>query len=170
MSYEHYSYKIHESDRAIWYADTRGFILKKYKISGKYTLLKGYIKDGFRVVKINSKECRFARVIAKTFMKEYHDDLLIGYKDNNKKNCSLDNLYLYTRRLHGKKTGYLSKSVPVIISDKKKGSVEFRSVRQAAKSLYVSYQTLLDYLAGRVDHSVLNIPGREIYYKNEVSI
>ena len=69
MSYEHFSYKVDESSRAIWYADTRGYIFKKYKKSGKTILLKGYIKDGFRVVKINYVECRFSRVIAKHLMK-----------------------------------------------------------------------------------------------------
>ncbi len=167
MNYDHYSYKVDESSHAIWYADTRGFILKKYKKSGITRLVKGYIKRGFRVVKINYKECRFARVIARTFMKNYQDDLLIGYKDGNKENCSLQNLYLYSRRQHGKKTGYLSNSVPVIVDDSK-GRKEYRSVRCAAKHLYVSYQTLLDYLAGRVEHSVLEKQGRKIYLKNEV--
>jgi hypothetical protein len=170
MRYEHYSYKVDESDYAIWYADTRGFIFKKYKKSGITKIVKGYVREGFRVVKINYVECRFSRVIARAFMKNYQEDLLIGYKDGNRDNCSLQNLFLYSRRTHGKKTGYLSKSTPVIVKDFKKDPIEYRSVREAAKHLYVSYQTLLDYLAGRVDHSVLAKWGRKIYYKNEVSI
>jgi len=168
MNYDHYSYKIDESNNAIWYADTRGFIFKKYKKSGITKIVKGYIKKGFRVVKINYVECRFSRVIAKAFMKNYHDDLLIGYKDNNKENCSLQNLYLYSRRTHGKRTGHLSNSTPVVVQDLNKDPIEYRSVREAAKHLYVSYQTLLDFLSDKVNHSVLVKRGRKIYYKEEV--
>jgi hypothetical protein len=106
--YEHFSCRIHESDRYIWYAHS---------------------------------------------------------SDGNPRNISIENMRFYSMRLHGKHTGHLSKSRAVVIKDFKKDPIRYRSVREAAKALYCSYQTLLDYLNGSVRKSVLNKWGRKIYYE-----
>ena len=56
-------------------------------------------------------------------------------------------------------TGPMSRSQAVVVQDKGRKPKEYSSIRKAAKALYVSYQTLLDYLTGKYKSSVLNKRG-----------
>jgi hypothetical protein len=71
--------------------------------------------------------------------------------DGNPLNCSADNLIIISKSEHGKRTGHLSRSQKIIAN-----GVEYMSVRACAKALFVSYQTLLDYINGKYSHSVLD--------------
>ena len=79
-------------------------------------------------------------------------------KDKNPDNCNVKNLRLYTQSLHGKRTAPANKNKAVIVEGRK-----YKSVREAAKNNFVSYQTMLDYLTpGKVKKSVLE--GTETRY------
>lgn len=143
--FEHYQVRIAESDRYIWYANSKGFVYKVLKSNGKVIQLSGYQKRGFKITKVRGYEENLSHLIASTFMRNYYDGCLIGYKDGDKSNCNVENLFIYSREEHGKNTGYLSKGKGVLlVKDGKKK--RYRSVREAAKSIHVSDQTLLDYL------------------------
>lgn len=164
--FEHYSLKIDESDKYIWYASTKGYIYKilKSSLEGekrfivKNTIMVyGYLKSGYRTIKVRNKENRMSQLLARTFLKDWYPGCCVGYKDNDPTNLDIRNLYIYSMRTHGKKTGYKSKSMPVIVTRKNpKETIKYRSVREAAKALYVSYQTLSDYLNGTVKNSVID--------------
>lgn len=164
--YEHFSCRIHESDRYIWYAHSSGYFYKILKSNQKRIDLKGHIKDGDMVIKIgNGKAVLGKHLIAKYFYRNYHPGLCIQLIDGNPRNINIDNMRFYTLKHHGKLTGHLANSKAVIIKDFKKDPIRYRSVREAAKALYCSYQTLSDYLNGSVRRSVLNKWGRKIYYE-----
>jgi len=164
--YEHFSCRIHESDRYIWYAHSSGYFYKILKSTQKRIDLKGHVKEGDLVIKIGSDKALLAKhLIAKHFYRKYYPGVCIELIDGNPRNISIENMRFYSMRLHGKHTGHLSKSRAVVIKDFKKDPIRYRSVREAAKALYCSYQTLLDYLNGSVRKSVLNKWGRKIYYE-----
>jgi len=89
-------------------------------------------------------------LVAKHFVKGYRVGDFVECIDGNPFNCKVANLRIYTHSEHGKRTGWQSRSQAVVVGD-----VEYRSVREAAKALHVSYQTLLDYMGGKVKHSVI---------------
>lgn len=163
-SYDHHSRYLTESNRFIWYINSKGYIHKITKSTNKETILNGYIKDSFKIIKIKSVECRLSHLIAEYFLKDYYPGCCVGYKDGNKLNCDVENLYIYSRIQHGKETGYLAKGMPVIIKRKNKAT-RYRSIREAAKSINVSYQTLQDYLEKKVKYGVIKDMGVKAYYE-----
>lgn len=110
-----------------------------------------YAKRGKMAVKINRKEYILKHLVAKAFIDGYKKGLSVTHKDGNFKNCAVDNLVVFTKEELGKLTGGDSKRKPVIANGN-----EYYSVRDCAKSLNCSYQTLLDYLSGKVKNSVLS--------------
>ncbi|WP_143312405.1 NUMOD1 domain-containing DNA-binding protein [Candidatus Izimaplasma bacterium ZiA1] len=78
--------------------------------------------------------------------------------DGDSRNLTVTNIKWISKSEAGKLSGHLSRSKPVIVRKKySKESIIYRSVRSAAKSLNVSYQTVLDYLnkKNRPKNSVL---------------
>lgn len=168
-SFQHYSVKITESRVFVWYVNSEGFVYKIIKstitptFSGSKIMLPGYVKNGFKMIKVRSKEYKLSHLVASKFIKGYYPGCCVNYKDNNKLNCNVENLFIYSKSEHGKNTGYRSKAKAVII--KKNGiNKVYRSVREAAKAIYVSYQTLLDYLAGIYKTSVIDDLDLKIKY------
>lgn len=89
-----------------------------------------------------NKAYKLKHLVAEKVFKNYHKGVSIVLKDKDPYNCDCYNLKLYSKDVLGKLTGSLAKrSHPIKINDDL-----FPSVRSAAKSLFVSYQTLLDYL------------------------
>lgn len=77
-------------------------------------------------------------------------------------------MFVYNYSTQGKTTGELnSKCKAVIVQERGKPAIRYKSVRKAAKALYCSYQTLLDYLEGKSKRSVLCVDGRKIYYASD---
>lgn len=168
MKYEHYDYKIAENEKYIYYVSSLGYVYRKDKLSKQKIRHQPYIHHNRVYVKINGKDCRLATLIAKTFMRDYDTSYCVGYKDKDIKNCNIENLYLYSKKTHGKITGKLAhRNRPVVIQEYKSKPVIYRSVREAAKALYCSYQCLLDYLNGVTKKSVVKKYGRKIFYKED---
>lgn len=161
--YYHYSQLIHENRSWLYYAHSKGFIYKILKSDKTKVVKLGYLKDGVMVIKINGKQKNVKTIIASKFMRDYKPGMCIGVKDKNESNLNVENLYLYSYKMHGKLTGYKSRSKKIIVSEAGVSKV-YRSVRSCAKALGASYQTLLDYLAGKVKNSVLDKEGRIINY------
>lgn len=153
------------TERIIYWASEQGYITRTFRKSLKEHYVKPYIKDGKATVKINGKEIVLKNLIARLFNKEYKEGDSVICIDGDLWNCTAVNLKVYKKRELGKRTGWMSKSKAVLVGE----GLEFRSVRAAAKHLFCSYQTLLDYLNGKVKKSVLaDISVRYIggYYEN----
>ena len=112
--------------------------------------LKPYLKRGKATVKVNNGERAVKNLVAKYFVDGYRPGDYVETVDGNPWNCAAKNLRLYTQREHGQRTGHRSRAKRIIAN-----GIEYRSIRECAKALHVSYQTLLDYLNGGVKHSVL---------------
>lgn len=179
---ESYSRLIAESTRSLYYLDTSGRLFRVSKhigasregidIPSHHCYKNKNDKKGTVYITSNiggMKNVALHSLMARTFMRGYDPQKhCVGHRDGNPLNCALDNLYLYTRRSHGKHTGWQSRSKGVIIKEYKQDPVKYRSVREAAKALFCSYQTLLDYLSGTSGpNSVLSVWGRQIYYEGE---
>lgn len=154
--------KIDESDRYIWYVSSTGRFFRHCPNIDKWKELTGNLND--KEIKINFVLYTKARLVAKHFHPKFDQSLCVGFLDGNQDNIHISNLYLYTKRQHGKNSGWKSRSRKVAIKEKYQDPQTFRSVRQAAKYLYCSYQTLLDYLDGKVNKSVVDNQKRKIYY------
>lgn len=163
MSYEHYNQTLDESERFIWYANSRGYVFKRSKKTNKDYYLKGYLKGKFLAFKIHNKEYIGKNLIAQIFHKKYYKGAYVGLLNDDPFDISITNIYIYSQREHAKKVAHLAKAMPVIIKNNDEVK-EFRSVRAAAKYLFVSYQTLLDYLKNDVKFSVLEKKDRVIEY------
>ena len=170
-SFDHYSMKLTESKKYIWYVSSRGYVYKFLKSAqksdhdfSKPILVNGYMKDGFRSIKVRNKKKRLSHLIGSLFLKDYYPGCVIGFKDNDPNNLNVPNLFVYSYKEHGLKTGYKAKSMPVVI-EKNNKRVTHRSVRSAAKTLNVSYQTLSDYLNGTVVHSVIDDLNVNVFYR-----
>lgn len=134
-----------------YYLHTSGVVLVKYK-NGKERRLTGYISKGNLYVKIGTTATKVKNLVAKECFQKYKPGShSVTIKDGDPSNCDCYNLQIYTPRQLGKKTGILAKrNFPVLVND-----VQYESVRSAAKALFVSYQTLNDYLSGKSKNSVL---------------
>ena len=142
--------RICEGKRFYYSVREDGAVFKTSKVRYIESRAAVYIKRGKATVKINQKEYTLKNLVARHFVPEYCDGDYVEVIDGDPLNCSADNLRLYTQAEHGRRTGHRSRSRKVIAN-----GVKYRSVREAAKALYASYQTVLDYMNGRAKHSVL---------------
>lgn len=77
--------------------------------------------------------------------------------DRDEMNCAADNLCVMTAKRLGRLTGHKARGEAVVVRDKRTGEIKkYRSIRRAAVGLCCSYQTMLDYMNGKVKNSVLN--------------
>lgn len=149
-------------------ASNLGRIRKKLK-TGNYVLLKPYSKDRVNkkgvpnrkslFVNIDHMQIPLARIIAETFLPHPEDKNVVIIKDKQWKHVWADNLEWVTKKQAGSKTGYSPKCSKEIEQLNQSGEVikTFRSARYAAKELFISYQTVLDYANGRVQKPMYNL-------------
>jgi len=109
-----------------------------------------YMKHGNLAIKIASKEYYVKHLVAQAFISGYKKGDSVVLKDSNASNCELGNLLVFKKSELGRITGGDSRRRPVIAD-----GVEYYSVRDCARRLHCSYQTVLDYLSGGVKNSVL---------------
>lgn len=149
----HFWHLIHESQNGrLYYIHTSGVVGVVYK-NGKEKLLKGTLhhnKD--LIVKIGYKQFKMKNLVAREIFEDYiegeHSVVLI---DGNPRNCDCYNMRIYTKQELGELTGILAKRKQQTTVN----GVVYPSVRQAAKDLYVSYQTVLDYVNKKSKKSIL---------------
>ncbi len=126
-----YSYSIRED----------GVVIATSRVHYVENRAKAYLRRGKATVKINQKEYTLKNLVAEHFIEEYKPGDYVELIDGKPFHCAVWNLRLYTQQEHGRRTGHRSRSQQVIIN-----GVPYRSIRAAARALYVSYQTLLDYM------------------------
>ena len=99
-------------------------------------------------LKINGKVMKVSRLVAETWL-GLKEDQVVLHKNRNKCDNDIFNLIVTDKRRAGQVTGHFSKSVPVALYREDKVARVFRSSRDAAKKLGISYQTVLDYAHGK---------------------
>lgn len=155
---------IFENQKYIYYASTLGYVFRKNKHGGTKIIKSSFMKDGRLAVNIAGKTIFLGQLIAKAFMRDYRSNCCVGYKDGNRKNCSVTNLYLLTRFEEGKKVGKFNNRGKCVVVKNNKKILKYKTIKSASKALFCSYRTLRDYLKGRYKSSILDVPGRTIYY------
>ena len=144
----------------LYYIHTSGHVAVRYK-NGKEKLLTSYFHKKYAMVKIQDKAYKLKNLVAMEVFPQYRKGMNVINIDGNPLNCDFYNLKLISKSELGKLTGGLSRSQEIQI-----GKASFPSVRQASKSLFVSHQTLLDFLkTGKSKTIDLNL---KIKYKNMV--
>ena len=127
-----------------------GAVIKTSKIRFKESRARPYIRRGMAAVKINNRDYTLKNLVAEHFIEEYKKGDYVEAADGDPFNCAVGNLRIYTQKEHGERTGFRSRSHKIIAD-----GVEYRSVRECARALFVSYQTVLDFLGGKSKKSVL---------------
>lgn len=134
-----------------------GRIFRECK-NGKIYELKGYKKGNCYCVKLSGKEFLFNRIIWETFKGPIPADYLVVKKIPILKENGMANLRLRTKVQHGRKTGPTSRSKQVVLLDDERKVVDYwASARKAAKDLFLSYQTVIDYCNEKVRRPLVNV-------------
>ncbi len=128
-----------------------GRVFRTSRKTLKEATVKPYLSKGHAAVKINGREYRLKNLVAQHFIEGYRPGDYVETLGGDPFRCAVWNLRLYSQMEHGQKTGWLCSQSRRIIAN----GVEYRSIRACAAALHVSYQTIHDYLAGRVRRSVL---------------
>lgn len=163
MNIRYDSVSFTENEFSRWFVTTTG---KVYRVNKKFQdieqhrcFITPYKHHKSICINANNKDYVLNTLVIRTFIRKFKNKrFLAGHKDENRFNCDINNLYVISYKNHGINTGYMSRSKPVSVRDKRikgKRVIKYRSVRESAKALHVSYQTVLDYMNGEVKHSIL---------------
>lgn len=151
-------YKLISSSRLYdYYVASNGSILKYLRSSYKESTIKGYLHHRKTLtVKIQGKEYIVKTLVAKSFMPGYKKGMVVLNIDGNPWNNAVDNLQLIPQREYSRITGPMATSqrIEVITPDGKRKV--YSSIRKAAKDMFVTYQTILDYMNNKYKSSVLD--------------
>lgn len=151
-----------KTHRQIFKAGSNGIIIRAWIKTMREDCVKPFMKNNIAYVKIAGKTMILKSIIAECFIPGFRKGDRVICKDGNEFNCALDNLKVITKSEQGRNTGYLSRSIPVQITIN--GDViEYRSISEAAKALYISDETLRQFLYGKINKSVLE--GKGIRFK-----
>jgi len=142
--------KICEGQRFIYYIVSDGTAIKISQKLKRNSYVKIYLKNGHATAIINRKEMRIKNLVAQHFIRGWQPGICVECKDGNPYNCNYRNLRLYTKREHGLTTAPRGRARPIIVE-----GVRYSSVLEASRALYVSDQTIWDYLNMKVNRSVL---------------
>ena len=150
--------KFHESETKYYYATSLGEIYSVTKKGGVKKGIKGYSKHGERTLHLaGDREIRAKNLIAKLFIDEYKEGDVVLLKDDGYYNVSVDNLVVIPKGVYAKKTGPLSRSQAVGLFENNKLVRKWSSARKCAKSLFCSYQTIMDYCNGKVAKPMFDV-------------
>lgn len=139
-----------------YFACSDGYILRVRKTTYNETRVKEFLKRGTVIVKINYKEMAVKSIIAKCFIPGDHSGMIINHKDGNPWNNSVDNLSFISKKDFFNRIECNAKAESIEITAPDGRVKVYPSIRKAAKALFVSYQTILDYLNGKYKSSILN--------------
>lgn len=150
------TYQFCHGERADYCVYANGTITRTWKKSMVEEVVKAFMHKGRLTVKISGKHLPVKHVVAAAFIPSYRKGISVVCADGDETNCNVDNLCVISKRALGRITGWKAKAQRVAIHLPDGSHKAYRSVREAAKALNCSYQTLLDYMAGNVKKSVLD--------------
>ncbi len=130
-----------------------------------YRYLKPYRNKNKFVIKINGKEKTCSRIVAHYFIRPLNENDCIYHKNHYEFDNRCRNLEVISRTELGKKTGHISKSQRVV--ETKDGEIirDWTSARKAAKDLYISHQTVMDYCNKKVKKPMYDLMWEEDYFE-----
>ncbi|GAA0491137.1 hypothetical protein GCM10008986_16500 [Salinibacillus aidingensis] len=116
----------------------RGYLMIKVKFKGKY--------QGYKISKL----------VAHHYLGDPKPGQVLRHKNGIKTDNFAGNLEYVSNCELGEKTGYLSKSKPVLQLDPETGKIigEYRSAREAGRKTYMSYTAVLDVCNGMREATV----------------
>lgn len=129
-----------------------------------YRYLKPFRKGNLFIVKIKDKEFTCARLVANYFIRELKDGERVYHKNKLENDNYYKNLEILSLEELGKRTGHISKSKRVVEVKDNEVVREWRSARRAAKDLFVSYQTVMDYCNKKVKNPMFNLMWEDDYF------
>lgn len=109
-------------------------------------------------IKLSDKTVTAVRVVAEVFVpkpSEIHN--VVEIINGKNKDIRAENLRWITKHELATKTGYSKKRSKEVILSTHNGETKFRSARNAAIHLNLSYQSILDYCHGRVKKPIYQI-------------
>lgn len=151
--FEHFSRMVYETRRAEYWCSSKGFawyvpkvgIHKGERIAFKACLHSGQMRICIKPWPEFRNSGNLKRLVYFAVNGRWPEGCLIP-RDGNERNCSYPNLKLVSRFSVLREHGGSAKCQPVIVTARDGTETRYRSVRAAAKALFVSYQTLSDYL------------------------
>ena len=137
------------------------------KITKGYRYLKPFRKGNLFLVKIKDKDMNCARLVANAFIQKLTSKDRVYHKNKLDFDNYYKNLEIVSLEELGKRTGHISKSKRVVEVKDNEIIRDWRSARTAAKDLFVSYQTVMDYCNKKVQKPMYNLMWEDDYF-NEV--
>jgi hypothetical protein len=102
----------------------------------------GYKFSGYLAVSIGGKNYKIHQLVAKVFLPNPHNKLVVNHKDGNKLNAKLDNLEWNTHKensIHAYSIGLNKNTKQIIQYDKNMNKIkEFKSINEASRELNIS--------------------------------
>lgn len=135
------------------------------KLKNGYRYLTPFKKHNLYQVKIKDKDINCARLVANAFIKELEDNDRVYHINKNNADNFYRNLKILSKKELGKLTGANSKSQSVIEIKNNEIFRRWASARKAAKDLYISYQTVMDYCNEKVKKPMYNLMWEETYFE-----
>lgn len=129
-----------------------------------YRYLKPFRKGNLFLVKIKDKDFNCARLVANTFIKQLSKDDRVFHKNKIESDNYYRNLEVISLHELGKRTGHISKSQRVVEVKDDEIIRDWPSARKAAKDLFISYQTVIDYCNNKVKKPMFNLMWEEDYF------
>lgn len=143
--------------------------VKRVLKNNKFKILSGYVKSSNRrlVVKLNGKERTVLSLMRDTFIGELPRGYVLYHKNGILTDPELNNIGIITRSELGKLTGTWNDcSFPVVKINSDGEIVDFyKSAREAGRKNYMSYQTIMDRVNGKVKS--LYAPDGFVYCKED---
>lgn len=129
--------------------------IRKKLGNGKYKHLKPYVKknnQGKRLIKLKRKEVVVMSLMRITFIGDLPKGYVTYHKNGIKTDDILGNIGVITKKELSKKTGQMNGRATKVAKINQDGEIVafYKSAREAARQNYMSYQTILDRINGKV--------------------
>lgn len=135
-----------QGTKAKYLISNYGRVKKFYKTSERLMLPYQRKGEGNLWVKIDGKEVKIGHLVAEVFLRKWSSKERVVRKNGIVTDDYVGNLEIVSPEELGKRTGFKSKSMPVVKVDAATGKIinEYRSAREAARNYFLSYQAILD--------------------------
>jgi len=129
-----------------------------------YRYLKPFRKKNLFLVKIKDKDFNCARLVANAFIQPLTTKDRVYHKNKVESDNYYRNLEVIGLRELGKRTGHISKSQRVVEVKGDEIIRDWPSARKAAKDLFISYQTVMDYCNKKVKKPMYYLMWEDDYF------
>lgn len=159
QTYENENWKIVEGSNGKYKVSNQGRIKRIYKSTERFCLPFQRKGRGNLFVKITFldvyKEHKVGHIVAHHFLRQRRENERLIHKNGIITDDYAGNLEYVTKQELGRKTGYKSRSMPVVQLDLETFEVinEFRSIREAARECYIAHEAIRMNCLGLTKHS-----------------